>query len=274
VLFILYGTGANGKSTFINTILKMLGDYSKQAAPNLLVEKYFESHPTEIADLEGCRFVSSTDCEHRRGLNESLVKRLTGGDPITARFMRQDFFEFEPTQKYFVAVNNKPSIKGMDHGIWRRIKTIPFMVTIPEPQRDKKLPDKLLAELPGILNWAIQGCLEWQRDGLGTPNEVANATNEYRADMDSLGNFLEECCVEHNSARQRVKEVYQAYSDWCQQNGDRPINSRDLSRELKQRGFQSERGTRGYFYWIGLGLKMPISGKEVKFSEANTVYDA
>src|SRR5262249_14815938 len=132
VFFLLYGTGQNGKSTFLNLILKMLGDYAKQAAPNLLVEKHFESHPTEIADLEGCRFVSSIDCEHRKGFAESLVKQLTGGDRIKARFMRQDFFEFEPTQKYFVAVNNKPSIKGTDYGIWRRIKTIPFTVTIPE----------------------------------------------------------------------------------------------------------------------------------------------
>ena len=186
VVFLLYGTGQNGKSTFLNLLLKMLGDYAKQAAPNLLIEKHFESHPTEIADLEGCRLVSSIDCEHKKGFAESLVKQLTGGDRIKARFMRQDFFEFEPTQKFFIAVNNKPSIKGTDYGIWRRIKTVPFTVTIPESERDKTLPEKLLAELPGILNWAIQGCLEWQREDLGTPDEVTEATNEYRHDMDSL----------------------------------------------------------------------------------------
>ena len=246
----------------------MLGDYSKQAAPNLLVEKYFESHPTEIADLEGCRFVSSTDCEHRRGLNESLVKRLTGGEPITARFMRQDFFEFDPTQKFFIAVNNKPSIKGTDYGIWRRIKTIPFTVTIPESERDKTLPEKLLAELPGILNWAIQGCLEWQREGLGTPEEVIEATNEYRHDMDSVGDFLEECCVLDDNAIQKVKEVYDAYRQWCEQNGERPMSKNNLSNEFKRRGFQNKRGTGGLFYWVRLGLKMPISGEGVKFSEA------
>jgi putative DNA primase/helicase len=274
VLFLLYGTGQNGKSTFLNLLLKMLGDYAKQAAPNLLIEKHFESHPTEIADLEGCRLVSSIDCEHRRGFDESLVKQLTGGDRLKARFMRQDFFEFDPTQKFFIAVNNKPSIKGTDYGIWRRIKTIPFTITIPESERDKTLPEKLLAEFPGILNWAIQGCLEWQREGLGTPDEVTKATNEYREDMDSLGDFLEECCVVHENARQQVKEVYQAYSDWCHQNGEHPMNSRNLSKELKQRGFQSERGTGGYYYWLGLGLKMPISGEEVKLSEAARVYDA
>jgi len=132
----------------------------------------------------------------------------------------------------------------------------------------------LLAELPGILNWAIQGCIEWQRDGLGTPDEVAEATNEYRHDEDSLRDFLEECCIVHENASQQMKEVYKAYSEWCQQNGEHPMNSRNLSKELKRRGFQSERGTGGYYYWLRLGLKIPVSGEEVKFSEANTVYDA
>jgi putative DNA primase/helicase len=266
VLFLFYGTGQNGKSTFLNLLLKMLGDYAKQAAPNLLIEKHFESHPTEIADLEGCRLVSSVDCEHRKGFAESLVKQLTGGDRIKARFMRQDFFEFEPTQKHFVAVNNKPSIKGTDIGIWRRIKTVPFTITIPESERDKTLPDKLLAELPGILNWAIQGCLEWQRADLGTPDEVVNATNEYRHDEDSLRNFLEECCVVNENAKVQLKEVYQAYSEWCRQNGEFQMKARDFSKELKRRGFQSHRGTGGYYYWLGFGLN--ILTAEVKLSES------
>jgi putative DNA primase/helicase len=192
--------------------------------------------------------------------------------------MRQDFFQFEPTQKFFIAVNNKPSIKGTDYGIWRRIKTVPFMITIPESERDKTLPEKLLAELPGILNWAIQGFLEWKRKGLGTPNEVIEATNEYRHDEDSLGDFLEECCLRDDNTRQQMKEVYKAYSDWCDQNGERPMTKGNLSKELKQRGFQSKRSTGGYHYWVGLGLnstfRMPISGEEVKLSEAARVYDA
>jgi putative DNA primase/helicase len=188
--------------------------------------------------------------------------------------MRQDFFEFDPTQKFFIAVNNKPSIKGTDYGIWRRIKTIPFTVTIPESERDKTLPEKLLAELPGILNWAIQGCLEWQREGLGTPDEVTEATNEYRHDMDSLAEFLEECCVVHDSAMEQHQKVYKAYSEWCQENRESQMTKRNLSNELKRRGFQSERGTGGYYYWLGLGLKMPIPGEEVKFSGATTDYHA
>jgi putative DNA primase/helicase len=269
VLFLFYGTGANGKSTFINTILKMLGDYAKQAAPNLLNEKRVQSHPTEIADLEGCRFISSTDCEHRNGFAEALIKQLTGGERLKGRLMRQDFGECEATQKFFIAVNNKPSIKGTDDGIWRRIKTIPFTVTIPESERDKTLREKLLAEFPGILNWALQGCLEWQREGLGTPEEVTEATNEYRHDEDSLRDFLEECCATNENATEKCQRVYQAYSAWCEENGERPMSKNSLSKELKQRGFQSERGTGGYYYWVGLELKVPVSGEEVKFSEAN-----
>ncbi|MCZ6625864.1 MAG: phage/plasmid primase, P4 family, partial [Deltaproteobacteria bacterium] len=169
VLFLLYGTGANGKSTFLNAIREALGEYAKQAAPDLLVAKRGVSHPTEIADIVGCRFLTSIEVEDGRRLAEALVKQITGGDPIKGRFMNKDFFEFMPTHKIFMAVNHKPVIRGTDSAIWRRIRLVPFTVTFPEDEQDKKLPEKLKAELPGIFNWTVQGCLAWQREGLGIP---------------------------------------------------------------------------------------------------------
>ncbi len=162
VLLFLYGTGANGKSTLINALMEAMGDYALQAAPELLTVKA-SAHPTELADLKGARFVASVEVEDGKHLAESLVKQMTGGDRIKARFMRADFFEFSPTHKVFLAANHKPEVRGTDTGIWRRIKTVPFDVTIPKGERDPALLAKLRDELPGILRWAVEGCLLWQR---------------------------------------------------------------------------------------------------------------
>jgi len=254
VIFFLYGTGANGKTTFLNVIIEMLGDYAKQAAPNLLIAKRGESHPTELADLVGSRFVASVEVEEGKRLAESLVKQLTGGDKMKARFMRQDFFEFNPTYKIFLAANHKPVIQGSDYAIWRRIKLVPFTVTIPENEQDKKLSEKLRLELPGILAWAVRGCLAWQRDGLGMPEEVHKATEEYRAEMDVLAGFLNESCTLAQGATVRVKDLYEKYKKWCDENGEVPLSQRKLSTLLKQRGFTSKPGTNGYYEWSGITL--------------------
>jgi P4 family phage/plasmid primase-like protien len=160
VLPFLHGPGANGKTTMTNTALEMMGDYGQQAAPDLLLAKR-GSHPTELADLFGARLVASVEVEDGRRLAESLVKQLTGGDRIKARRMREDFWEFAPTHKVFLAANHKPVVRGTDHAIWRRIKLVPFDVVIPKGEQDSRLPKKLRAELPGILAWAVHGCLEW-----------------------------------------------------------------------------------------------------------------
>jgi len=167
VLFIMHGDGANGKTTLVETVMHVLGDYAKSAAPDLLLQKRTDSHTTGVADLMGARFVSSVEVDDGRRLNEALVKRLTGRDTIKARFMRQDFFDFTPSHKLFMAVNHRPEIQGTDKGIWRRIRLIPFEVEIPEKQQDPKLLDKLIEEAPGILAWAVRGCLQWQQSGLG-----------------------------------------------------------------------------------------------------------
>jgi len=188
ILAVLYGTGANGKSTSLNALLEAAGDYGMQAAPDLLVAKK-GAHPTEVADLFGKRLVASIEVEDGRRLAESLVKQLTGGDKVRARRMRQDFWQFDPTHKVFMAVNHKPEVRGTDTAIWRRIRLIPFTETIQPSEQDKKLPEKLRGELSGILAWVVEGCLEWQREGLQAPKEVRKATGQYRSEMDVIGAF-------------------------------------------------------------------------------------
>jgi putative DNA primase/helicase len=184
VLFILHGAGANGKSTFLEILRALHGDYGQQAPPELLVDRR-NIIPNDVARLPGVRCLAAAESGEGGRLNESLVKSLTGGDTVAARFMRGEWFEFTPQFTPWLATNHKPTIRGTDEGIWRRIRLIPFNVTIPPDQRDPDLPAKLRAELPGILNWALEGCLAWQADGLTNPAAVEEATAEYRAEQDT-----------------------------------------------------------------------------------------
>lgn len=259
-LFILYGTGSNGKSTLINTIATLLGDYAQQTPTQTLMAKKQDGIGNDIARLKGARLVSAAESESGRFLAEATIKQMTGGDKIVGRFLHGEFFEFEPKFKIFLSTNHKPNIRGTDHGIWRRIRLIPFAVTIPEAEKDENLMDKLKAELPGILNWAIEGCLKWQREGLQPPEEVATATLEYRAEMDILAQFLQECCGVDRVSRVGVGELYQAYTEWCERNGKNPLSQRNLSLRMKERGFNTVRsGANGYTEWHGLKVT-PIDG--------------
>jgi P4 family phage/plasmid primase-like protien len=255
MLPVLYGTGANGKSTVLNALLAVLGDYGMQAAPDLLVAKK-GSHPTELADLFGMRFVASIEVEDGSRLAESLVKQLTGGDRIKARRMRQDFWEFEPTHKVFMACNHKPQVRGTDNAIWRRIRLVPFTETIPPAEQDKHLPAKLREERAGILAWAVEGCLEWRREGLQAPDEVRQATGAYRAEMDVLGAFLRECCILNAESNVAVRDLYKAYKMWCEEGGERPESQRKFGSRLTERGgFARYRGgPDGGHRWRGVDL--------------------
>lgn len=253
-LFFLHGAGANGKSTMINIILALLGDYAMQTPTETLMLADKGGIPNDIARLKGARFVAAVEAGEGRRMAEVLVKQLTGGDTITARFLHQEFFEFKPQCKIFLAANHKPVIKGTDHAIWRRIKMIPFTVTIPEDEQDKHLLDKLKAELSGILTWAVNGCLAWQQLGLGMPDEVKAATEGYRAEMDVIAGFIDEKCHIHSSVAAQAGALYGAYCQWCKENGEEAQTQRRFGMALTERGFQRERGVGGRYLWRGIGL--------------------
>jgi len=261
ILPVLYGTGANGKSTILNALLAVAGDYGMQAAPDLLIAKR-GGHPTEVADLFGMRLVASIEVEDGRRLAEALVKSLTGGDKVRARRMRQDFWEFDPTHTAFLCTNHKPEIRGTDNAIWRRIRLIPFTETIPLEEQDKKLPEKLRAELPGILTWCVEGCLEWQREGLQAPEEVRKATAGYRSEMDVIGAFLHEKCETGPDFKESFKVVYTRYEEWCAEAGEKAETRRKFNARLKERGgFTGRRsGLGGSYEWHGLRLLKKQNG--------------
>lgn len=270
--FLLYGTGANGKSTFLEAIRAMLGDYAQQADFGTFLVQNRDGPRNDVARLVGARFVSAVEVESGRRLSETLVKQLTGNDRVVARFLYREHFEFVPTFKLWLAANHKPVIRGADHAIWRRIKLIPFQVTIPPEDRDRQLAARLRAELPGVLAWAVRGCLEWQQYGLGEPPEVTEATNEYRAEMDPLGPFFGERCVLHPNARAYAGELYAGYAAWCEQAGERPMSQREFGLRLQERGFE-RRIVRGRVVWVGLGLRGGEDGEDVvTFSRKVAIY--
>jgi putative DNA primase/helicase len=237
-LFILYGTGANGKSTFIEVVHALLGEYGKQTDFSTFSVKQSDGPRNDLARLVGMRFVAATETESGKLLSEVTVKSLTGTDTVTARFLHKEFFEFQPTFKIFIATNHKPVVKNTDEGIWRRMRLVPFEVTIPAERRDKGLREKLLAELPGILTWAVQGCLDWQRHGLVTPHAVEVATSQYRDEMDVFGAFLEEECVVVRDRKPiEFSSLYTAYKIWAESHGDRPFAHKRFSQVLDERGF-------------------------------------
>ena len=257
-MIINHGGGANGKSTFQEAIAAALGDYAMRAPTEMLLAKRTSGIPNDVARLKGARFVAASETEEGRRLAESLVKDLTGQDTITARFMRAEWFDFEPTHKLWLSTNHKPEIRGTDTAIWRRIRLVPWTVTIPPAQQDKKLPTKLRDELPGILAWIVRGCLEWQREGLRPPDEVRRATGRYRAEMDVLAAFIDEECVVAEHATATAKALYSAYRGWCEENGEKPETQRRFGGRLKERGFESGRITtgarKGAVEWYGIGL--------------------
>jgi putative DNA primase/helicase len=212
--------------------------------------KNSESHPTERADLFGRRFVCTIETEDGKRIAESLTKQLTGGDRVRARYLYRDFFEFSPTHKIFLAANHKPTVRGTDLGMWRRIKLIPFTVTITNDKKDKTLPAKLRQEFPGILAWAVRGCLQWQQSGLGEPAEVTQATQDYQAEMDLVAEFIAERCFVNAQARVQALALYEAY---CRYSGDKTTSKTAFGLSLRDRGFRGEKKG-GKKYWYGIGL--------------------
>jgi len=261
ILMFLYGTGNNGKSTFLNIILTLLGEYGMQAAPNFLLVRDREQHPTELSDLFGKRFVCTIEVEKGKHLAEALMKTLTGGEHVRARRMREDFWEFPPTWKIWFAANDKPKVKGRDNATWRRIKLIPFDVTIPNEEVDRGLPKKLLEELPGILNWAIEGCLDWKQHGLQEPEKVTKATKAYREETDLMAQFCGECCTRLPSLKTQSSALLKAFEAYTGQVVS-PVEFADI---MMASGFK-KKTINGRVYWLGIGLTLPtVEGKSRAF---------
>ncbi|MEW4070233.1 phage/plasmid primase, P4 family [Bacillus thuringiensis] len=254
IMVFLIGGGSNGKSTFINIIKDLMGDYGRQAKSDTFIKKKETGANNDIARLAGARFVSAIESEDGEQLSETFVKQITGGEPVLARFLRQEFFEFIPEFKVFFTTNHKPVIKGVDEGIWRRIRLIPFNLQLPKEKRDKKLPEKLSLEMPGILNWAIEGCLKWQQSGLNDPAIVRKATGDYKEEMDILGPFMFECCFKRDDVQMEAKQLYETYANWCFRNGEHQLKNRTFYRILETQGFKRERGNRNKYYIKGVTL--------------------
>ncbi len=254
-LFFAHGGGANGKSVFIGTLAGIMGDYATTTPIETLTASHGERHPTELADLAGARLVVANETERGRAWAESRLKMLTGGDPIKARLMRQDFFQFEPQFKLWISGNHKPKLRGVDEAMRRRINLIPFGVTIPEEERDPELHEKLREEWPAILRWAIDCGLDFHRRGLDRPISVRTATDDYFLQEDSLGQWLEECCYVAPERWSTSKLLFASWKLFCEQRGERPGSQRMLSNELENRGFRPEKRNRqGGRGWAGLML--------------------
>jgi putative DNA primase/helicase len=253
VLPILWGDGSNGKTTFIRTLLALLGDYGAPAPESLLVARKHKEHPTELMVLMGVRLAAAVETPLGAHLAESRVKSLTGNDVITAHKMFKDFITFIPTHKLLLATNHRPQVQGTDNAIWRRLLLVPFNVTIRPEEQDAHLLDKLLVELPGILNWALAGCRAWQEGGLRPPETVQVATESYREESDHMPAFMEECCVQAAIAKVEKGTLFTEYTGWCQRNAEAPMPKLELGRRLKALGITDEKSN-GRRFWKGIGL--------------------
>lgn len=247
-LHFLYGLGANGKSVFCEVLMRLLGEYAVAVSPDLIMLKRHGGIPNDVARLRGVRAALMNETTQGARFDEAKLKDLTGGDTLTARFLHQEFFDFAPTHRIVIRGNHKPAISGTDEGIWRRLRLIPFTVTIPEDERDHQLLTKLQGELPGILNWAISGCLEWQREGLKPPAIITDAVRAYREESDTLGRFIAEQCETRALAQAKSSVFFQRFQQFAESAGERWIAAKDLPHEMQRRGFTWKRTKTGGVY--------------------------
>lgn len=230
---VMYGKGRNGKSTFLNAVMALFGDYAQSLPSDTLRQKGSGGGiPNDVARLEGARLALASEFPEGGRINEDLLKRLTGGDPVVARFLNQEFFEFYPTAKFILATNHKPEFRGADDGVWRRVRLVPFTVSIPVEDVDPDLGSKLAAELPGILNWAIKGCLNWQRHGLYMPTSMARVTEEYREESDLIGQFLEEYATFGPEEECQASVLYSEFRMWMEEQGQKPWTQTTFGRAV------------------------------------------
>jgi putative DNA primase/helicase len=256
VLAFLFGTGANGKSVFMNTVFGVMGDYHKTAAMETFTESKFDRHPTELAALQYARAVSAAETEEGRHLAIAKIKRFTGGEKITAHRMRQDPYEYQPQFKLVFAGNHMPALRSVDESVRRRFLMVPFVVTIPPEQRDLDLEEKLKAEWPGILAWMIQGCLEWQRRGLSRPASISAATQDYMEGEDTIAAWIDDCCIVDPDAWTTTRELYHSWKSWADDAGERVVEEKRFVELLGAHGYKRHRRAAGRGFD---GLKLPAS---------------
>lgn len=259
ILPIHYGAGANGKSTYIDAVLAALGDYADAADPELLTARTFDAHPTGIADLFGLRLAVLHESDHGRRLAEGTVKRLTGGDRLKARRMREDFWHFDPSHTFAMLTNHKPVISGTDEGVWRRVRLVPWEVVIPEDERDELLSDRLKLELGAVLTHLVDGYRQWKERGLDDPKKVIEATEAYRAESDALARFLDQRCLTGPNFTTRSSDLFTAWSKWCAGEGEDPGTQTAFSKALTNRGLDKCRTAAG-MVWKGVGLANDDNG--------------
>ena len=268
---IFYGAGRNGKNTFLDVFLAFMGDYANPAPASLLVSRRNASeHPTDVASLWGKRLVIASETEEGAALKASLVKSLTGDGFLEARFMHKDYFKFPRTHKTILMTNNKPLIRDRSDAMWERVKLVPFTQQFRGDRADRRLPEKLKLEYPGILRWAVEGCLKWHKQqSLAIPEEVAQATRQYQSEEDPIAEFLEDCCTVSADQRSTRREIWFAYTQWAEHVGERPLPQKAFYARLRDGGFKDARfkvgvvSVRGF---LGLGVRSIVDSPQAKGS--------
>lgn len=245
-----YGVGANGKNTLLDLYMDILGTYALKLGADVLISKSHAGHPTELAQLHGKRFAFSNEIERGDYWNEARLKELTGDTHISARYMRQDFFTFEQTQKHIICGNFRPRLKGGDAGMSRRMVLVPFDACFKGAKKDAELPAKLANEAPGILNWLIEGAVIWSNEGLNVPEQIRAASEQYMEDMDDFGEWVAECCEFAPEAKGRAKLMFSSWAAWKKQRGESPGNAKGFKEEIVRRypSVKHKRGGDGVFY--------------------------
>lgn len=252
-MFVLWGTGRNGKTTFLKTLQGLLADYAGTCPTQTLMTSAYDRIPNDLAKLHGPRFVTASEGEAHHRLAEARIKQLTGGDVVSARFLYGELFDYIPAFKLWFLTNYKPRVKGTDLAIWRRLRLIPFSVTSPEAEVDLDFGAKLLGELGGILAWALRGCLSWQKVGLAPPAIVVDATTAYQLEEDQIGRFIAERCKVGPKEKAAGGELFLAYKAWCDENGEVVESTVEFGRALDGRGFKVKKS--GKRIWHGVGIR-------------------
>lgn len=273
VMFILFGKGRNGKSIFVETIAEILGDYSNNMQAKSLMVKKNDNVNTDIARLSKARFVTSSEPNEGFRFDEGLIKQITGGDKVTARFLYAEEFEYTPKFKIWVSTNHKPIIRGTDDGIWRRLVLIPFDVQIPEEKVDKDLKYKLLREAPAILNWMAEGAYMWMQEGLEMSDKLKAAVQKYRNEMDTLGQFIEDCCKVDKYSSEKVSNLHQAYKTWSNDNltSTKVLGMKSFSQKMEERFVKESKRDANYF--IGIEINRTKRFEEQKYPGIRSVFD-